>query len=237
MHDPLFQPGQAPEALSASLSTGAGALPPPQPIVTEAPSNRRTEGGETQVGSLFPVTGQAQRRRVIPMRSVVCYECGRVSEVPQAALSAHCVHCKAHVALGDVTLFPGSAKTRVRTQGDVRIHPRAVLSHLDIACHRLDMLGVASGNFRCTGALTVSSHTVIDGSVEAHSLHLRKKAHVTLRREARVHDAYISGILEGNLSVTGTLHIAKTGQLLGDARAAQLLVEPGGVHRGHHRER
>lgn len=167
------------------------------------------------------------------MRSVLCYECGRASEVPQAALSAHCIHCNAHIALGDVTLYPGSSKTRVRTQGDVRIHPRAVLSHLDIACHRLDMQGVASGNFHCTGTLVLASSVVIDGQVEAHSLHLQKKAHVTLRREARVHRAHLSGILEGNLSATGAVHIAKTGQLLGDIRAAELIVDPGGVHRGH----
>lgn len=213
------------------LLDGAGGIGEPIPIVTEAPSRKRvvSEEASSPIAQIRP----EQPRRVIPMRSVVCYECGGVSEVPRAALSAHCVHCNAHVALGDVTLFPGSAKTRIRTHGDVRVHPRAALSHLDVACHRLDMQGSASGNFRCTGTLSISSRTVIDGSVEAHNLHLRKKAHVTLRREARVHHAHISGILEGNLAATGTVRIAKTGQLLGDVTATELSVEPGGIHRGH----
>lgn len=202
----------------------------PHPIVTDAPSLKRKEKTAPPKASLrFEKTAA---RRVIPTRSVICYECGGVSEVPLAALSAHCGHCHAHVALGDVTLYPGSPKTRIRTQGDVRVHPNAVLSHLDIACHRLDMIGKASGTFRCTGTLAVSSQTVIEGSVEAHNLHVRKKAHVTLRREARVHDACISGMLEGSLSATGTVHITKTGSLLGDLRTAKLTVEPGGVHRG-----
>ncbi len=202
----------------------------PRPIVTDAPSGRRAAGIATPKRS--PLPEKAAARRVIPTRSVVCYECGNASEVPRAALSAHCRHCHAHLSLGDVTLYPGSPKTRIRTQGDVRIHPNAVLSHLDIVCHRMDMFGAASGSFRCTGTLSVSSSTVIEGNVEAHQLHLRKKAHVTLRREARVHDACISGILEGNLTATGTVHIAKTGMLLGDLRAEKLTVEPGGVHRG-----
>lgn len=202
----------------------------PRPIVTDAPSGRRKEGTEAPGSSLPPE--KTAERRVIPTRSVVCYECGAVSEVPLAALSAHCRHCHAHVALGDVTLYPGSPKTRIRTQGDVRIHPNAVLSHLDVACHRLDMLGKASGTFRCTGTLAVSSQTVIEGGIEAHNLHVRKKAHVTLKREARVHDACISGMLEGGLSATGTVHITRTGSLLGDLRAANLTVEPGSVHRG-----
>lgn len=202
----------------------------PRPIVTDAPSGKRQEGSEAPRPSLLPE--KTVERRVIPTRSVVCYECGAVSEVPLAALSAHCRHCHAHVALGDVTLYPGSPKTRIRTQGDVRIHANAVLSHLDVACHRLDMFGKASGTFRCTGTLSISSQTLIEGNIEAHTLHVRKKAHVTLRREARVRDACISGMLEGSLSATGTVHIAKTGTLLGDLRAAHLTIEPGGVHRG-----
>lgn len=232
MPDSLHQPG----------ANGATNLPMPSfamaeeafrplPVVTEELSGKRA--APAPAPCLFPEEGRQPPRRVIPMRSVVCYECGQVSEVPRAALSAHCAHCNAHVALGDVTLLPGSPKTRIRTQGDVRVHPRAVLSHLDIACHRLDMQGVAAGNFHCTGTLTISSSPVIDGCVVAHNLHLRKKAHVTLRREARVHEAYISGILEGNLVATGTVRIAKTGQLLGDVKAGALVVNPGGIHRGH----
>lgn len=202
----------------------------PQAITAEEPSKRRL----AEVANESPNEAEfIPAPTVIPMRSVVCHECGRVSEVPSAALSAHCIYCKAHLSMGDVNLFPGSSKLRVRTQGDVFIHPRAVLSHLDIHCHTITMKGVASGTFVCSGALDISSETVITGSVRVHTLHIRENAHVTLRKSAIVHHAVIEGTLEGKLDISGTVTVGETGVFLGDLKRGELLIRPGGVHRGH----
>lgn len=203
----------------------------PQSITAEEPSHLRrgVHSGErpNEEGE------RPSAPMVIPMRSVICHECGRVSEVPSAALSAHCIYCKAHLALGDVTLFPGSPKLRVRTQGDVTIHPRAVLSHLDIHCHTLTMKGIASGTFVCSGALDICSETVITGAVNVHTLRVRENAHVTLRKSATVHHALIEGTLEGKLDVSGVATVSETGVFLGDLKKGDLIIRPGGIHRGH----
>ncbi len=202
----------------------------PQAVITEEPSRHRPNTNSDErpnEAERVPAT------TVIPMRSVICHECGRISEVPAAALSAHCIYCKAHLSMGDVTMFPGSPKMRVRTQGDVTIHPRAILSHLDIHCHTLTMKGVASGSFVCSGTLDISSETVITGIIRVHTLHIRKNAHVTLRKSAVVHHALIEGTLEGKLDVSGVVTVGETGVFLGDLKKGDLIVLPGGIHRGH----
>lgn len=202
----------------------------PEQVMTEEPSGRRALG--SLIGS--DAGGAAlSRTSVIPTRSVVCHVCGRVSEVPAAALSAHCIHCRVHLAMGDVSLFPGSSKTRVYTQGDVTIHPNAVLSHLDIHCHNLLMKGTASGNFVCSGVLDIHSKTAVSGAVRAHTLRLREKSHAVFRKAVMVHNAVIEGTLEGKLEATGSITVAETGVFLGDVKAGALTVRPGGVHRGH----
>lgn len=176
----------------------------------------------------------ARERKVqVPSREVVCYECGRRSHVPAAALSANCIHCHAHLNMTDVELKPGSRRLTVRTLGNVTVQADAVLSHLSIVCRNLNLEGRASGSFRCSGALIVASSTRVEGSVEAADLVVNKGANLILSQGACVQNATIHGRVTGRISAKGIVHILRGGELCGDCTATNVQVEQGAAHLGN----
>ncbi|MBQ4614903.1 MAG: polymer-forming cytoskeletal protein [Akkermansia sp.] len=174
-----------------------------------------------------------EKKVQVPSREVTCYECGRRSHVPSAALSANCIHCHAHLNMTDIELKPGSRRLTVRTLGNVTIAPDAVLSHLSVVCHHLDMGGRASGSFRCSGTLTISGGTRIEGSVQAASLVVNKGISVILTQGAALQDATIYGRVSGRIEASGCVRICRGGELCGDCCAAEIQVEQGGAHLGN----
>ncbi len=173
-----------------------------------------------------------RERASVPQREVCCYECGRRSHVPAAALSAQCLHCHAHLNMADVELKPGSRRLTVRTLGNVTIAADAVLSHLSIVCRNLQVNGRGTGSFRCTGQLTFATSLVVEGSVKADSLVVERNCEVELEQGAEVRRAQIRGRLTGKLQALGEVTIARGGLLVGDCEAAELSLEPGGRHEG-----
>lgn len=179
-------------------------------------------------------TFDAREKKVqVPTREVKCYECGRRSHVPSAALSANCIHCHAHLNMADVELKAGSRRLTVRTLGNVSVASDAVLSHLSIVCHHLNMDGRASGAFRCSGVLTISRGTRIEGNVEAASLIVNKGISVILTQGASVQQATIHGRVSGRIEASGCVRICRGGELCGDCKAAEIQVEQGGTHLGN----
>lgn len=174
-----------------------------------------------------------ERKVQVPAREVVCYECGRRSHVPAAALSANCIHCHAHLNMTDVELKPGSRRLTVRTLGNVTVLADAVLSHLSIVCRNLNLEGRASGSFRCSGSLIVASSTRVEGSVEAADLVVNKGVNLILTQGACVQNATIHGHVSGRISAKGSVHILRGGELCGDCTATNVQVEQGGAHLGN----
>lgn len=176
----------------------------------------------------------ARERKVqVPTREVVCYECGRRSHVPAAALSANCIHCHAHLNMTDVELKPGSRRLTVRTLGNVTVLADAVLSHLSIVCRNLNLEGRASGSFRCSGSLIVACSTRVEGSIEAADLVVNKGVNLILSQGACVQNATIHGRVTGRVSAKGSVHILRGGELCGDCTASNVQVEQGGAHLGN----
>lgn len=176
----------------------------------------------------------ARERKVqVPTREVECYECGRRSHVPAAALSANCIHCHAHLNMTDVELKAGTKRLTVRTLGNVTVAADAVLSHLFIVCRNLNLEGRASGSFRCSGSLIVAGSTRVEGSVQAADLVVNKGVNLVLTQGAAVQNAAISGRVAGRLDAEGSVHILRGGELCGDCTAATVQVEPGGAHLGN----
>ncbi len=173
-----------------------------------------------------------ERKVQVPSREVVCYECGRRSHVPAAALSANCIHCHAHLNMSNIEMKPGTRRLTVRTLGNVTVPADAVLSHLSVVCHNLRIEGRASGSFRCSGTLTISHDTRIEGGVQAEKLVVAKGVNVILTQGAIVRHAEIAGRLAGRLSAHGGVHIVRGGELCGDCTSVSLHVEPGAAHLG-----
>ena len=174
-----------------------------------------------------------ERKVQVPLREVVCYECGRRSHVPAAALSANCIHCHAHLNMTDVELKPGTRRLTVRTLGNVTVATDAVLSHLSIVCRNLNLEGRASGSFRCTGALIVACGTRVEGSVHAHALVVNKGVNLIFTQGATVHEATIAGRVSGRIEAEGVVRILRGGELCGDCIASDVQVEQGGAHLGN----
>lgn len=200
-------------------------------MIAPYPSGILPEGERNRRAALTSFATRAKRAQT-PGREVVCYECGRRSHVPAAALSASCIHCHAHLRMADVELKPGSQRLTVRTLGNVTILPDAVLSHLSIVCRDLFLNGRASGNFRCSGTLRISCNTRIEGTVQAGKMEVAKAADVVLVQGASVGELEVSGRVTGRIEASGAVILHRGGELLGDCRSPRMEVEEGAVHRG-----
>lgn len=167
-------------------------------------------------------------RTQVPMRDVVCCECGMESQVPAAALSANCIHCHAHLNMANVEIRPGSRRLTVRTLGNVQVPSGTVLSNLSVVCHNMEINGRVSGSFRCTGELVFNTSTRVEGSISAHKLVVDKGSEVELGVGAAVESADIYGRLKGRLQCKGLLHVYRGGSYEGICKAADVVVDPGG---------
>ena len=81
------------------------------------------------------------------------------------------------------------------------------------------------------GTITDAERLVVEGSVEASSLNaaeLQIAQGGVLKGQVEVEDAEISGLMDGILTVKGSLVLRGTGQVIGEARCRRLQVEDGG---------
>lgn len=180
----------------------------------------------------LPPKDAREERVAVPTREVVCYECGKRSHIPVAALSAHCVHCRTHLNTANITLKPGSRRLTVRTLGDVTLPTHVELSHLNITCRNLNVSGKGSGTLRCTGELTLRGEARLEGQVQADSLRVAAGAKATVEPGISAREGEIEGQICGRLNIKDLLHICKGGVLVGDCRAPRLAIDPGGKHDG-----
>jgi len=81
------------------------------------------------------------------------------------------------------------------------------------------------------GTITDAERLVVEGTVEASSLNAAE-LHIAqggvLKGQVEVEDAEISGLMDGILTVKGSLVLRGSGQVIGEARCRRLQVEDGG---------
>jgi cytoskeletal protein CcmA (bactofilin family) len=81
------------------------------------------------------------------------------------------------------------------------------------------------------GTISDAERLVVEGTVEASSLsaaELQIAQGGVLKGQVEVEDAEISGMMDGVLTVKGSLVLRGTGQIIGEARCRRLQVEDGG---------
>lgn len=203
-----------------------------EPLIVPFVSGLLPEGerDHQQRGALASPRPEPMRNRV-PTREVECYECGRRSHVPAAALSASCIHCHAHLNMGDVEMRSGAGRLTVRTLGDVTVPADAVLSQVSVVCRNMKVLGRVSGNIRCSHDLRFCSSCRVEGPIKARHLYVEKGAEVELLAEATVREAEVQGTLVANLKALAHIKVAKNGVLRGQCDAGKgIIVEPGGEY-------
>ncbi len=199
----------------------------PEPLIVHTGSGLLPEGERDRRAALTSFRADESRVQV-PMREVVCYECGRSCQVPAAALSSNCIHCHAHLNMADVEIRPGSRRLTVRTLGNVHVQAGAVLSNLSIVCRDMVVNGRVSGSFRCSGTLTFNVSTVVDGTINVDKLVVSKGTEVELLVGAAAETVALYGKLKGRLQCKGGLHVYSSGSYEGVCKAADVVVDPGG---------
>ncbi len=111
------------------------------------------------------------------------------------------------------------------------------LSRTPMAPARLPQLGgdrrtlVVGRGISVQGTITDAERLVVEGTVEASSLlaaELQIAQGGVLKGQVEVEDAEISGLMDGTLTVKGSLVLRGTGQVTGEARCRRLQVEDGG---------
>lgn len=170
----------------------------------------------------------------IPRKAVICFQCGLISSVPKAALSARCHHCGTYISLDHIVLHQRSPKTLVQTRGDVTVKAGTDLQGMTIHSHNLLLLGRVSGQFNCSGTCQIKTDQQIAGLLRAYTLIVDKKVTVTLAKGADVHHASIHGTVHGTVESSGTVTIHRHGTILGDIKCLSLVIEDGGTHFGHY---
>ncbi len=81
------------------------------------------------------------------------------------------------------------------------------------------------------GTIQDAERLVVEGTVEASSLNaaeLQIAPGGVLKGQVEVEDAEISGLMDGILTVRGSLVLRGSGQVIGEARCRRLQVEDGG---------
>jgi cytoskeletal protein CcmA (bactofilin family) len=81
------------------------------------------------------------------------------------------------------------------------------------------------------GTISDAERLVVEGTVEASSLNaaeLQIAQGGVLKGQVEVEDAEISGLMDGILTVRGSLVLRGSGQVIGEARCRRLQVEEGG---------
>lgn len=198
-----------------------------EPLIVPTVSGLLPEGERDRRAALTSFHSDESKVQV-PMRDVVCYECGRECLVPSAALSANCIHCHAHLNMADVEIRPGSRRLTVRTLGNVHVPAGTVLSNLSVTCRDMVVDGRVSGTFRCSGTLSLNTSMRMDGSISAGKLVVDKGAEVELVVGAAAEDVDLYGSLKGRLQCKGVLHVYRGGAYEGVCKAADVVVDPGG---------
>ena len=206
-----------------------------EPLVVSVPSGLLPEGERDRRVALTSFSARGKRVDV-PQREIVCYECGERTQVPAAALSANCSHCRTHLKMTDVDLKPGARRLTVRTLGNVTVLADAVLSQLSITCNDCYLNGRGSGVFRCSGLLKVCCNNRIEGSVQAGRMEVERGVDLILTQGATVDELVVSGRLTGRLVAKRSVIIRRGGELYGNCFTPSLVVEQGGTHRGEWHE-
>ncbi len=202
-----------------------------EPIVVSVASGILPEGERSRRVALtsFP---PLSKRVSVPLREVVCYECGQRTQVPSAALSAICSHCRSHLKMTDVEIKPGAQRLTVCTLGDVTVHADAVLSQLSVTCRNCYLNGRGSGGYRCSGLLKVSCNNRIEGSVQAARMEVDRGVELVITQGIMADELIVSGRVSSRVVSRKSVVLRRGAELIGACFAPELIIEQGAVHRG-----
>ena len=224
-------------ALLGGLSTGVDVGMSADKVEVESDT---TEEPELEADSTGPVAPAKMPADYTPVskndhsskdRPIRCFKCNHRQMVSLAASSTQCGRCSVYISLSDYDIKSPQSQT-IRTRGNVIIHRRGSLVGCDVACHDLTVLGKISGSVDCSGNATFKNSGKVMGSMHCKHLHVDKKCELTFPQGVVAESADIHGIVNGDITCSGTVKILKTGAVNGDATAKAIVLKDGGILSG-----
>ncbi len=174
----------------------------------------------------------AEEAHIEPEKKPIrCFECGHIHEVSIAASSTQCARCSLYISLSDQEIR-GHYSRNIRTRGDVIIYRKGSVIGCEIACHNLTVMGKISGSVDCSGNATFKNSGKVLGSMHCKHIVVDKKCELDFPQGIIAESADIYGVVRGDILCSGTVHIFKTGSVLGDATAKAIVMKDGGVLTG-----
>ena len=167
-------------------------------------------------------------------KPIRCFECGHIHEVSVAASSTQCARCSLYISLSDEDIR-GQYSRNIRTRGNVIIHRKGSAIGCELACHDLTVLGMISGSVDCSGNATFKNSGKVLGSMHCKHIIVDRRCELNFPQGIIAESADIYGVVRGDILCSGTIHIFKTGSVLGDATARAVVVKDGGVLTGQMR--
>ena len=129
--------------------------------------------------------------------------------------------------------MPGAPQSANLQQGGV---PQGMSAARPAAAPAADRRTLVVGHgIGLEGAIQHAELLVVEGTVKAtlEATELRIPQGGVLKGEVKVQDADISGLMDGKLTVNGTLIVRASGQITGEAKCRHLTVENGGQLSGN----
>jgi cytoskeletal protein CcmA (bactofilin family) len=158
---------------------------------------------------------------------VTCFRCGYdYAFIPEDPL-VPCPRCGELIDFRDheVAGFYGK---RVRTVGDVVVHPGGSLVGVPVTCENLTVNGEISGPVHCTGTAEFLAPCRVTGAVNCGRLVIGEGADVLFLQPVRTAKLEVHGHVLAEIDCAGRASITSRGVLDGSIVAGGLDIEPGG---------
>ncbi len=162
---------------------------------------------------------------------IACFECGTRQEVVRTASSSSCKSCGAYIDLQDFKI-ENSFSRAIQTAGHVLVLPKGDLNSARAVCGGAELRGTMRGHLICTGEICVKYKGRLTGGIETDTLRVLKKSATEFVRPIRAREVFLEGEMSGRILASGTVHIAKSGRMIGTIFAKGINIERGGEFEG-----
>ena len=219
----------------ANLVDGLTTLRAAQQTGKEKPvSSAPSSGAETGVNKISRGQKPASkiRRTVLPSRNeIVCYQCEATFEIIGRSTNTVCPKCRARLDIKDLVINTEWAE-EIITAGTVTIAPEGALKGGSLIANKIIVQGSIEGaSVRASRLMELQAGCFCpEDSISCLDLVIGVGFELILcDKKKAFRNIQVLGQLEGDVSMSGVLHISTTGHFSGKVSCAGLRVEAGGA--------
>lgn len=166
----------------------------------------------------------------LPSRNEIhCYECGYSFLATGRVHALLCPKCRKTLDQADYTI-DAECTEAIRTTGSIRLAAGGVLKAGALIARDIELAGrVEGGTVKAHRRLEIRAGAVFDPDLlAAQDLAVSAGAQFRFRGKRIFRQVDVAGVLEGELAVSGRIHVRAGGHLCGRIHGAHLVVEEGG---------